>query len=62
MKFNVRFCRNNWQNTLNPNDVVTITIEANSFDNAKKMARKKVNEMGYIGKNGWKWANTARIF
>lgn len=62
MKFNVRFCRNKWQNTLNLDDVVTITIEADSFDNAKKIARKKVNEMGYVGKNGWKWVNTTRIF
>lgn len=61
MTFDVRFCRNNWENTLNPNDVVTVFVEANSFDNARKIARKKVNEMGFIWKNGWRWQNTKRI-
>lgn len=54
MKFNVTFCRNN-------NDAITIDVEADSFDKARKIARKKVNEMGYVGKNGWKWKSTRRI-
>ena len=62
MKFNVRFCRNNWVNTLNPDDVTVVTVEANSFDEARKKARKKVNEVGYTYKNGWKWNNTRAIF
>lgn len=61
MKFSVRFCRNNWQNTINPDDAVTVTVEANSFDNARKIARKMINEMGYVGKNGWKWESTRRM-
>lgn len=61
MKFNVRFCRNNWNNTLNPNDVINVTVDANSFNNARNIARKKANEMGYTYKDGWKWGNTARV-
>ena len=61
MKFNVTFCRNNYVNTLNPNDAVIVAVEADSFDKARKIARKKANEMGYVGKNGWKWESTRRI-
>lgn len=61
MKFNVSFCRNHWEYTINSDDVITVTVESNSFDNARKIAWKKVNEMGYTRKNGWKWHNTAII-
>lgn len=58
--FNVTFCRNNWKNTLNPNDVIVITVEANSFDKARKIARQKATHNGYTGKEGWRWDGTAR--
>ena len=59
--FNVKFCRNNWKNTLNPDDVVTVEVDTNSFDTARKKARKKANEIGYLGKDGWKWYSTTRV-
>ena len=60
--FDVTFCTNGWEHTLNPDDPVTVTVEIigkPDFDKARKIARKKVTEMGYSGRHGWKWNSTA---
>lgn len=59
--FNVTFSRNNWKNTLNPDDVVVIMVESTDFYKARRIARRKATENGYSGRDGWRWYSTRFI-
>ncbi len=56
--FIVKFCKGSYRQTCNANDIVSVEVNSSSFDMARRKARKKATEMGYSGKDGWKWYST----